>query len=195
MAALYTLPRTYLPENTFFSGTQQANINNRRNIMQVTTRITTEEYENFLKWAQKRGKRWKINKFCWVVVAAITVLILFAEVKSFNLEGLIAPCVLIFMTITPYFMPKYKARHFLKRNPQITQVQTLIIDESGIESSSESRQGKLNWSAFMGYSELSDIFILMTSTTTALLIPKKDLSFEQIKMIRKLISQAMITKY
>lgn len=163
--------------------------------MKITTRITTEEYESFLKWAQKRGKRWKFYKVCWTMIAVVTVLTMFAEVKSFNFEGLAVLCIFVCVTIIPYLIPKYAARHFLKQNPKITHIQTLIIDESGIESSSESGRGKLNWSAYTGHSELSDLFILMTSTKTALLIPKKELSVEQIDTIRNLISKNVKTKH
>ena len=82
--------------------------------MKITTRITTEEYESFLKWAQKRGKRWKFYKVFWTMIAVVTVLTMFAEVKSFNFEGLAVLCIFVCVTIIPYLIPKYAARHFLK---------------------------------------------------------------------------------
>jgi hypothetical protein len=87
------------------------------------------------------------------------------------------------------------ARRQFRTSPSAGEIRHWILSESGVETSSASSSGKFTWSTLHKVVESPESFLLFTSTTIFIVLPKRILGREErIESLRTLIRQQLGTK-
>jgi hypothetical protein len=73
-----------------------------------------------------------------------------------------------------------------KSSPLLQEAQTIYFGEDGIQSKSDSSEGKINWNAIIETAETDKDFFFFTSPEMALFIPKRVFSVEQQDKVKNL---------
>jgi len=95
--------------------------------------------------------------------------------------GVVFP--ILFMSIP--LLTKWNARKMYARTTSFRCVQRLDVDEEAMSVSGETFSGKIGWSNYRQFFEDERCFVLYQDSTVFNIIPKRQLSSEQISWLRQ----------
>ena len=93
--------------------------------------------------------------------------------------------------------PLLMKRAYLKAyrgNPTYRGVRSLILNEGDLEFNGPTYSSQLKWQHFLRFVEDEKVFLLYQSTQAAQIIPKRELSPEQISELREALTRNVAAK-
>lgn len=154
--------------------------------MQIEFSYDEQDLGAFSKYyyAKGRGRRSLL-----LAIGAMTLVVVGqTAAQGFSTErlvsiGLIA---LVFGAIW-WFLFRWLLKRSLSQNPQLREPRKMTIEQSGLQVEATSFSTDYQWEAFVEKVETSDVFLLFTSKLSALIIPKRVLTPEQLAEFRTFI--------
>lgn len=151
--------------------------------MQIEFSYEEQDLGAFSKYyyAKGRGRRSLL-----LAVGAMALVIAGQSVsQGFSMERLFAVgwVVLVFGAIW-WFVFRWLLKRSLSQNPQLREPRKVTIDPNGLQVEATSFSTDYQWGDFVEKVETSDVFLLFTSKLSALILPKRVLTPEQLVEFR-----------
>lgn len=174
-------------------------------MIQLTIELTEEDLfnYNYSFWASPENKKYRFNFWVKTFIYACGGAVLVIPIKYLLTDQLMNEKDLLFILsfcilLTLIYMFSYikpsirnKVRNMLKdpRNSNLLNKTDLIIDASGITATDSVSKLHYRWNAITRKNESSDYIFLFLNSAQALIIPKKLLLPDQLKLLETLLNQ------
>ncbi|MEO0469149.1 MAG: YcxB family protein [Bacteroidota bacterium] len=156
--------------------------------MLIRTRLQAEDLQKFSAHVLKQNK---LLRIMGIVFAALMMFILgqwlFSETgtKDFPFQVMIP--MVVFVSLFFIFIPMMSRRNF-KNNPSLQGEILYTFTDEQVEMTGPHFESRMDWDKYMKVEETKEMFLLFQSKALANLIPKRDLTSEEIQDLRELIS-------
>jgi len=159
--------------------------------MEIHYQCNLSDYDEALN-AQRSVKTTKI------IVIAGFALVFISEVIAVNLgirQG-VATVAIVVLSLTfslgvSIFRPRWIKKDF-QNHPNFPREQTLLIDDSGLHWKTEVANNDTLWTAYTGYRETKNLFLLYLGKRLFQVIPKRALSSNDLDSLRELLREKLL---
>jgi len=156
-------------------------------MIEIYYQRTFDDYQEAV--AAQRSKSLRL-KIVGVVVAValylVGVIVLMSFGRSQGLAVLVTAVGLPLLAKSVSYAYRIWLRRDFRRHPSIALPEKTCIDEAGLHSDSEVAYGTTKWTAYNGFRETQNLFLLYLGPRMAHVLPKRAFSTEQLEEFRRL---------
>jgi len=80
-------------------------------------------------------------------------------------------------------------RRTFKKEPSLQLETNVVVSDDGLIITNSRGEGKLNWSAFIRYTEAKEVFVLYVQSRIFYIIPKRAFRAEEVVMLREMFNR------
>jgi hypothetical protein len=161
--------------------------------MEVTYQLTAADYVQAQKACRRKNA---LIKWSWrLMIAFVVVFVLIAIIGIANTPADKRPSsipLILLIAFWVYFFaayPRIAARRNFQRMPSAQGTQTLQADHDGVRIRSSCSDWNLSWPAIVRNVELADDFLIFTSPSFVIPIPKRAFTPDQLTEFRTLLHE------
>jgi len=163
--------------------------------MNITYKLTRNEYQQAVTLHNKKGKRAIIISF----YAGITTFLLLAKTDFTNVREVITNMIIVFFAIAFYILfirmiSDYQAKKLYHKSPGLSEENTLHISGKGIKFKKEEKSNILPWSNFIKWIKNDQFYLLYTNTHQFNVIPIRAMNETQVKELETYLEKYISAK-
>ena len=133
----------------------------------------------------------------YVMLALGSMAVLYGSYLAYFVDfyrGLLIQLVGIFWLLWPSVARRPRMRRDFRKHPNFSVVQTLVIEEAGLQTISDIAEGSVKRSAFVKFHETSNLFLLYMGSRMFRVIPKRACTCAQVEELRQLLKSKLPEK-
>jgi len=158
--------------------------------MNITYKLTLNEYQEAVNYHYKSGKR---PLLVAVFLGAATFMLLVGTDFS-NTQEVINNIIITFFALSFYILftrmiTAYQAKKMYKNSPILSNEITLHISGKGIKKSKEEQSHRLAWDKFTKWKENEKYYLIYTNIYQFSVIPKMAMNEAQIKEFQEYLEK------
>jgi len=159
--------------------------------MELRYKLTHEDSLNAFRVRSKQP--WTM--FLFVLLLSLMFLVgIFLVNHDLATIGWIWLALSVALGIAVYEVPRLQIRRAMRGNPSLQGDIVLRLNDEGTEFTYATGKSQLQWRAYTKYKETTDLFVLYTSSSASIAIPKRVLSPQQLDELRSLLKARIPSK-
>lgn len=150
-------------------------------------KVTLEDIKAFLKYHYQHNIRLKVMKIVLVILGVfiVTLNMLLEDYIYLVLGVIFIICALVFSKI----IGTVRSKQILKSSNNFEEIISYTVNNNGFHTKGSIHNSTMLWEGFYKVAESKTLFLLYQNKFMAIIIPKRDLSNEQMNRFKNIISQ------